>query len=245
MKSISKTLTFVFVLYAFTSFSQETDSTKIAAKKPKHEVRIIMENLFQRPSIVQYYYYPVYPNDNYSSTYQKLNEQYIYGLGYNYNWNKIGLRTRISLSSYKDTYNTNEISNVDTEGSMMRISLGVNYQKHLDKIVFFTGVDFSIVGMDYFIKNTNIQLNGDIYENSEDYSIGAIGIEPLCGFKFFLTQHFSFSSEIRLVLDSYEGDLEVISYDSNSNNTTQYTSDIEGNLNYLGPRGTISFNVHF
>lgn len=244
MKYLFKMIVFALVFGPFLSFGQESGIQK--DKKPKHEVRIIMENFLggkEQPLVNG----QIWNSSNFSNTgtYEFYNSKFNYGMGYNLNFNKFGIRTKVFYNSYDETYFDSSKKENKSESQLLRGSIGLNYQKNIDeKLILFVGVDVSYFKIELeqvqFSQNLNSSPDVSQYTN-----YNGIGIEPLVGFKYFLSNHFSLGSEIRFVRDTYKGNT-LITYDNSFGfNTLDYEIDFDGVHSRLGPKGSISLNVHF
>ncbi|MBL4594231.1 MAG: hypothetical protein JKX68_10505 [Flavobacteriales bacterium] len=236
----------LLMLISIFSFGQEekTKDEKQETKKPKHEVRIIMENFMGRTDV--YTNNQVWYSSNFSNpgTYEYYNNRFKYGLGYNLNFNKIGIRTKVFYNSYNETYFDRTKQENNSNAQMLRGSVGVNYRKNFEKVTLFFGVDVSYfkIDLEQIQYSTNLASYPDIHQFT---NYNGIGIEPLIGLNYFFSKHFSFSSEIRFIRDVYKGNT-LITYENYSGfNTPDYEIDFEGNYSNLGPKGSISLNVHF
>lgn len=236
----------VLLLLAQITVAQQNDSTKTLAKKPKHEVRIIMENFLEKQDVEQFY--QIWNSSNFSNTgtYEYYNNRLRYGLGYNFNLNKIGFRSRFFYSSYNDTFFDSRKTETASKGNMYRVSIGINYQKTLDKIILYAGIDFSSFKNDFDQVQRNLIEWGDGNEIKQNVEYSGYGIEPLVGFKYFFTNNFSVSSEIRFIADRFEGESLVTYFNSLVGSPDdEYLSTFDGSYSNLGPKGSISFNIHF
>jgi hypothetical protein len=240
------------MITSFFSYGQEEDmgGEKKESSKPKHEVRIISENIFGGNESYLYYN-PLAYGSSYSAAgmYEYLNNKFKYGVGYNFNLKKIGIRTKAFYNSFNETYSVQNQSENTSNSNMLRVSLGLNYQKELNNVTLFFGADLTYfnVGIDQYQSYNENSLYLDSYSK---ISYGGFGIEPVVGFNYFLSEHFSFSSEIRIIIDSYKGESE----NSNTYNggftgaqvtTETNNADFEGINKKIGPNGSISLNVHF
>lgn len=225
--------------------AQEEDAPKIKDKKPKNEVRLITENFLEKNEVLSNY--QVWSSTNFSNTgtYEYYNNKFRYGLGYNYNLNKIGFRSRLFYADYVDTYFDYNKTKTESNGKTLRVSFGLNYQKHFKKITLYIGLDYSYFQIDLEQTMDNPELWGtnNIIYQSTNYK--GNGIEPLIGFKYFFTNHFSVSSEIRFIADKFEGESSVTYYNYINSNNDNYDSTFDGSYSNLGPKGSISLNVHF
>lgn len=247
MKNLSKIVTLTLVVFSVVGFSQNGEEPKKENNKPKHEIRIIMENFLERQDVAEFY--QIWNSSNFSNTgtYEYYNNKLRYGLGYNFNLNKIGFRSRIFYSSYKDTFFDSRKTETTSNGLMYRVSIGMNYQKSFDKIVLYVGADFSSFKnvFDQIQKNPIEWGGGNEINQSVKYF--GYGIEPLVGFKYFFTNHFSVSSEIRFIIDSFDGETLVTYFNSvgTIGSNDEYLSTFDGRYTNLGPKGSISLNIHF
>ncbi|PCI93672.1 MAG: hypothetical protein COB15_15955 [Flavobacteriales bacterium] len=238
----------VLILISNFSFGQEKEvqKEKKESSKPKHEVRIIMENFLggkEEPLPNG----QIWSSSNFSNTgtYEFYDNKFNYGLGYNLNFDKIGVRTKVFYNSYDETYFDPSKNEINSKAKSLRSSIGLNYQNQIDvKLVLFIGIDASYFKIDLeqiqYARNHSSNLDITQYTN---YS--GIGIEPLVGFKYFLSSHFSIGSEIRFIRDSYKGNTLITYSNSSGFPAPDDEIDFEGNHTKLGPKGSISLNVHF
>lgn len=245
MNSLKKYLLVASILVSIVSFGQgeKMQEEKEKTKKPKHEVRIIMENFLERQEAINNS--QIWYSSNFSNTgsYEFYNSKFKYGLGYNFNFNKFGIRSKLFYNSYDDIAFDQQISEINSKAKHLRFSLGLNYQKHFEKITLFIGVD---VG--YF----KIELEQTQLPNSQNPNAGinsfneykGTSIEPLIGFKYFLSKHFSLGTEIRFIRDTYKGST-LVTYNNSFNNGTAYETKFDATNTSIGPKGSISLNVHF
>jgi hypothetical protein len=229
------------------SFGQEEKmkEEKEEAKKPKHEVRIIMENFFgNKDATIDNY--QVWNSSNFSNTgtYEFYNNKFKYGLGYNLNFNKFGIRTKVFYNSYNETYfDASKLEN-NSKAQSLRVSIGLNYQKHFEKLTLFVGIDVSYFKIN--LEQTQLSANPTSYPDISQFTnYTGTGIEPLMGFKYFLSKHFSIGSEIRFIRDNFKGNTLVTYNNISGFNTPDYEIDFDGNSTSIGPKGSISLNVHF
>lgn len=234
------------MLLAQITVAQKNDSTKTSAKKPKHEVRIIMENFLEKQDVQGNY--QIWYSSNFSNpgTYEYYNNRFKYGIGYNLNLNKFGVRSKIFYISYNETYFDASKQENNSNAQMMRVSIGLNYRKHLNNVILFFGIDVSYFNID--LQQIRYSENLASYPETKQFTnYKGIGIEPLVGFNYFLSTFFSVSSEIRFIRDSYEGNT-LITYENSIPpvaNAPDYEIDFSGNHLNIGPKGSISFNIHF
>ncbi|PCJ28776.1 MAG: hypothetical protein COA97_00090 [Flavobacteriales bacterium] len=248
MKPFYKCFLIILMLTPIFSFGQEEKmkEEKKETKKPKHEVRIIMENFFGKnneaaPYDLIYSYVAFDALDNYNIYKNKFS----YGLGYNYNMNHFGIRARFYYSSSSDSYIDLYAYEVESNHNQYKIGLGLVYQKHFEKLTFFVGADYLSFRMNaetITIYSTNIYKT----ESREVLEYKGYSIEPLLGIKCFVLNNFSISTELRLSFDKFTANRESIYVDFNNGFNNQNRSfDFEGHDNRIGPNGTISFNFHF
>ena len=108
----------------------------------------------------------------------------------------------------------------------------------------FFGVDISYFKIN--LEQTLLSTNPSSYPDTHQYTnYKGTGIEPLVGFRYFITEHFSFSSEIRFIRDAYKGNTLITYSNSFGGLPPDYELDFEGSHSKLGPNGSISLNVHF
>ena len=161
------------------------------------------------------------------------------------NFNKLGIRTKVFYNSYDETYFDSDKNENRSKAELFRGSIGLNYQKYIDeKLVLFVGVDVSYFKIDL----DQIQFSQDLNSSpdiSQHTSYNGIGIEPLVGFKYCLSNHFSVGSEIRFVRDTYKGNTSITYNNSSVFNIPDHEIDFDGAHSKLGPKGSISINVHF
>jgi hypothetical protein len=239
------------MLVSIFSFGQEEKmkEEKKEAKNPKHEVRIIMENFFGKNNeadpydqIVSYVVFDALDN------YNIYKSKFSYGLGYNYNLNHFGLRTRAYYSSSSDSHLDYNRYLVETNHSQYKVGLGLVYQKHFEKLTFFAGADYLIFEMNAnsLIKYSPNFPNVNTSESNEILKYKGYAIEPLLGLKYFVLKNFSISTELRLSIDKFNVDRKSIyTHYNNSNFDRDDSFNFDGHDNRIGPNGTISFNFHF
>lgn len=244
MEHLYKILLIAFVSISVLGFSQEAEEPKKEGSKPKHEIRIIMENFLEKNDVVSNY--QIWYSSNFSNvgTYEYYNNRFKYGLGYNLNLNKIGIRSKVFYNSYNETYFDASKQENNSNAKMLRASVGINYRKQLGKTVLFFGVDLSYFKMD--LEQIQYTSNPASYPDTRQFtSYNGLGVEPLVGFNYFFSDYFSFSSEIRVVRDDYKGNTLITYENSSGQNIPDYEIDFEGSHTNIGPKGSISLNVHF
>ncbi len=246
MKSLYHYFLVPFMLISIFSYGQEKkmEEEKKETKKLKHEVRIIMENFLERQDAVVNA--QIWNSSNFSNTgtYEFYNNKFKYGLGYNLNFKKFGIRTKGFYSTYNEIFFDTWGQENFTKSELLRISLGLNYQKHLEKITLFVGIDVSYfkIDLEQFQPSLNSSVTPDI---SQLTNYTGTGVEPLVGFKYFLSKNFSLGSEIRFIRDSFQGNT-LITYNNSFNfGLTNNETKFDGSHTKLGPKGSISLNVHF
>jgi hypothetical protein len=245
MNLLHKYFLVILMLFSFFSLAQDEKTPKEDKKstQPKNEIRLIVENFFGN-KIIDYAYYNstgiYYSYDASTNTY--FNNRFRYGLGYNFNFNRIGFRTKLFYSNYNETSTDSRNALSKTTATIFRGSLGVNYQKHLNRIVLFIGSDFGYFKSSLkYNFNTNTQ-TPSVSNQTNEYS--GISIQPLVGFKYFFNENFSISSEIRFIIDKYSG-VSDYTFDDSNGYLTNSKFSFDGTSTQLGPLGSISLNVHF
>jgi hypothetical protein len=248
MNSLKKYLSVALMLFSLISFGQEEKmiEEKKEAKKPKHEVRIIMENFFGKNNeadpydqIVNYIAFDALDN------YNIYKSKFSYGLGYNFNLNHFGIRTRGYYSSSSDAYIDYYGFEVESNHIQYKVGFGLVYQKQFKKLTFFTGIDYLTFNMS---AKTITKYLSSVYnqEGREVLEYKGFSIEPLFGIKCFLLKNFSISTELRLSFDKFNANRESIFVDYNyAQNNRDSSFDFDGHDNRVGPNGTVSFNFHF
>lgn len=238
MKNIDKTLLILLMLLSVLSFAQEKEKKEV--EEPKHEVRIIIENFLGDNNIEDNY--GIYNQSNFSSagTYEFYTKKFNYGLGYNLNFKNFGIRTKFFYTNYNEDYYGPRDELTTADANLFRVAVGGNYQKHFDKLLLFSGVDFGYFEIDLTQKRI-VDFSTNNYTQAVEYK--GYSFEPLVGFKYFLLDNFSISSEVRLIIDSYTGYSEIT---YRGNNLYQVDkNDFDGHSYQIGPSGSISLNVHF
>ena len=225
--------------------ASKMEGEKKGAEKPKHEVRIIMENFFgSQNEVIKNGQLWNSPNFSNTGTYEFYDNKFNYGLGYNLNLKKFGIRARVFYNSYHETYfDASKLEN-NSMSDLLRTSVGINYQKKFQKIVLFIGIDVSYfkINLEQVQRSSDLTTRPDI---SQFTKYNGIGIEPLVGFKYFLSQHFSIGSEIRFIRDTYKGNTLITYENSYGFNSPEYEINFDGNTTKIGPKGSVSLNVHF
>lgn len=245
---IRHTLILLCLLFSISLFAQEEETSK-KEKKPRHEVRLITENFFKEKLESDPYDLIIsYSLHDGIESYKNYADLYAYGLGYNYNLNNIGFRFRgyyMASSSTNLEYYGMEANN---EHNQYKLSFGINYQQQLDKLVMFAGIDFSLFQINASKLITSTYYNPQEIYHKTDVTVKyeGKGIEPVIGLKYFILKNFSISSEMRIMFDSFNGQItEVTTTNSPGGSNENYKSDFKGFDNRIGPKGSISLNVHF
>lgn len=239
----SKIIALVLVLFSIVGYAQDEDNSKKEQPKLKHEIRMISENFFSKKVMEDPYNSS---NSNLTDTYKAYTNLFNYGLGYNLNFKNIGFRTRLYYAASSDKSLAPRDVEVDSKHNQYRAALGINYQFQLNKIVLFTGIDFSMFQITDSQKSSSYMQTIYYYKYDNSITYKGYGIEPLVGLKYFITEHFSISSELRFIFDQIKGD---VTYNQDSADPSienyNYKTNFNGFTNRIGPNGSISLNIHF
>jgi hypothetical protein len=221
-------------LVSINLFSQGDTS---GVKKPRHELDIIIDDVFAKSPIINYPFVNDIYTPEYTITAQNIPK---IGLGYKFNFNHSALRAKFSYGSGQSTQNYSSNSNSDDYSVVsMQISLGYEFQKNMKKLQLFYGLDLFFNYTDLSTTNTNV--NNNTTYISKDVSLApGYGASPFVGVKYFVLPNLSISTEINFTTEKYKT-IDKTSY-TGCPETTSYTY---GSSTHIGPLGNIGINIHF
>lgn len=202
------------------------------SRKPRHELNIIVDDIFAKPLVIE----PTEYND-YLSEIQKIPKV---GLGYKVNYNHSAFRTKVSFgSSQNSTYSTVNDTKRDYSIVSTQLTIGYEWQKNMNNLQIFYGVDLFIDYNNLTTKNSSYYNSISYHSKNSSYTTG-FGVSPFLGIEYFVSPYLSFSTEINFTFESYKGKTK------NSNQSNNDTSiDLKGLNTRIGPIGNIGINVHF
>jgi len=138
--------------------------------------------------------------------------------------------TQSYLVNYKHYFNAKnairsglnlDLSSIKENGYFINTRIGYEFGKQNEKWRLFYGSDLS-----FFYSKSNLQPN-------KNYSLG---LEPLIGVKYYISKHFSISSEIKM---------NFYYYFYRNPNSFDPTANAEENQIFIGSVGMILLNYHF
>ena len=229
----------LIIILSIQFFMSKGQENKESIKKTKHELSIVVDDIFTKSS------YPIIYPSSYSSYYIDYytvdsNTPKI-GLGYKYHFSKSAIRTKISVGHRNNTTDDKQ-DQIKFNASSFNVKslIGYEFHKDISKTQIFYGVDLFI---DYYIvKNETTNSAGfTINTLSSKYKNTGFGISPLIGVKYFFNPIISISTEIKLNIESYSGE----STHEDSDDPDIEKSEISGINTNFGPLGQISLNIHF
>lgn len=210
-------------------YSQDNTSD---TKKMRHELNIIVDDIFAKTLIVDLSHY-----EDYTSV--VLNNPKI-GLGYKLNFNNSALRTKISFGSSQNSSNgpTNNSKSAYSTVST-QFNIGYEFQKDINKLQIFYGLDVFVAYNKLTTENSSIY-NSTSYKSKNSSNTLGFGASPFFGVKYFVIPNLSISTEINFTIETYK------STEKNSNQSNSTTStDSKGINTHIGPLGNIGINLHF
>lgn len=228
-----------FALLSIAVFGQENNE---GIPSSKHELSIVIDDIFAKTSYVNYpylystsslYYLPAYPTFELNTT--KV------GLGYKFHFKNSALRSKLSLGVRNNT-TENKIDTNKTENSFLAsgITLGYEFHKNIRKTQIFYGADLYVDYNKSSSKSSNVY-NSETYINESINTNMAFGISPLVGVKYFISPSISFSTELKFFIESFKNE-SIYKY---TGNTSDNKNDTSGMNTKFGPLGQLSINIHF
>ncbi len=201
--------------------------------KTHSELNIIIDDIFAKPPVI----------DPSTYDYSTSGIQYIpkVGIGYKLNFSRSALRTKLSIgSSQNSSDKLISDSKSDNSSVSMQYNVGYEWQKNMNKLQIFYGLDLFVSHNAITAKSVNAN-NSRIYRSEDSYKLTGFGASPFLGFEYFVIPHLSISTEINFTVESYKGESKNKS--SYQDNITRY--DLKGINTRIGPIGNIGFNLHF
>ena len=206
-----------------------------------HEISFSIDDIFSSKEI---------DHDPYESPYGYSNDLYNFftydlkitrlGFGYKYHFAKSALRSKLTFRQNKN----NIIKPGKEEKSdylLYELFLGYEFNKTLNKTQIFYGADLFFNYYNINAEYKNIAVGSESLE-SYKYKKTGFGISPLIGVKYFISPMISISSEMKFIIERYNGDY-IMDYDAYTPDTNhKYVFD--GNHFKIGPLGNISINIH-
>lgn len=238
------------VALAISTNSIQAQTKKIDFTSQKHEISVIVDDIFERNSIVQitpiyyenYYYFPEYTINEYAKGPE-------IGIGYKLNYTSFGLRSKLKFSNKNSEYsdaNNDNIGHSQTYISAVGM-LGIELHKNFSRSQLFYGLD----GF-YNYKKIHYEEKENTYYNGESTAkLNAAGFSPFIGLKYYITEHLSLSTEIKAIAEFYKLKNEYESRDYYYDPLSSYWGIIEreteekGSNFKIGPLGSLSVNIHF
>ncbi len=221
-----------FVYLSFVSIESFSQDNTSDTKKTRHELNIIVDDIFAKTLVADHSYYNDYTNS-------ALNSPKV-GLGYKLNFNNAALRTKISFGSNQNTSNgPANTSKSDYSSVATKFNIGYELQKDIDKLQIFYGLDVFLNYNALTLKNSSVH-NSASYDSKSSSNTLGFGTSPFFGVKYFVIPNLSISTEINFSIESYK------SSDKSSNQSNPETStDYKGMHTRIGPIGNIGINLHF
>lgn len=241
MAQFSKTL--LFLIFLFTSCYVDAQTVEKDTIRKNNEFSIIVDNIFSEvPAIIEEHYgWGWYPS-NTEFKFKGWMPPKV-GFGYKSHSKNAALRLKISFWSHSLTSKDNSSPEKNSESYFtFNALLGVEFQKRINKIQFFYGID-SFYNL-YNIKSIEKYQRGDpphSVTTKDIYKINGWGGSPFLGIKYFITPVFSLSTELKFHAEFFNGE-DVYKY---SENSEEDRKKIHGTDLRVGPLGQISFNYHF
>jgi hypothetical protein len=158
------------------------------------------------------------------------------GMRYKYHFNWISIR--VGMDFFYDE-NENKLSNNPNEyfqkSNNMKFILGAEKRALTNKkLHLYYGLDCYY---SYNISKFKNFMGINFSENKTE--LEAVGLSPLAGMRFFVTENISFGTEIKVSLEGYEN------ISLNRYNDVENKTKTTGTTFYMSPLGIISLNIHF
>ena len=221
-----------FIYLSLVSLELYSQGDTSDTSKPRHEFNIIVDDIFAKPLVID----PSEYND-YFSEIQNIPKV---GLGYKVNYNHSAFRTKVSFGSCQNsTHSPVNDTKSDYSTVSTQLTLGYEWQKDINKLQIFYGLDLFIDYNSLTMKNSSLY-NSISYHSKNSSNTTGFGTSPFLGVEYFVNPYLSFSTEINFTIESYKGK-DKVSNQSNNNTST----DLKGFNTRIGPIGNIGINLHF
>jgi len=202
---------FLLAIVLVMALSHEAAAQPYSAKH--NEISISIDNIFLKETVY-------FSDDDLVEIASRIPELC---LGYKFNFSNGAIRTRTSFSYNDSRYKPNEIITVKLQ-SLFSLGFNAGYEYHINmnKTQFFAGVEMGV----FYVKSKINSMS--YYASSTTSELLNVGVAPLAGIKYFISQSLSVSTELRLKFQYYE-----------------YGSSQKGYDISAGPLGNISINLMF
>lgn len=228
-----KSLLFACLIYlGLVSMELYAQDNPLGIKKTSQELNIIVDDVFARPLLID-------PSEYNEYTFEIQNVPKV-GLGYQINFNHSAFRTKLSWgSSQNSTHSPINDTKSDYSTVATQFTIGYEWQKNMNNIQLFYGLDFFIAYNTLTMKNSS-RYNSTAYHSKNSSSTTGFGASPFFGVEYFVNPRLSFSTEINFTIESYKGANKI------SNQSVKETStELKGLNTHIGPIGNIGINLHF
>ncbi len=238
-KQLNKTIVIVLLIFStvMSTYSQEFSRDSFNIKKT--EINIAVADIFARSSTADYYF----ADSSYINIPYRINSyEYVpevnFQLGAKFHTLKGAVRIScgFNYSNYSSVDKTNNSVEISYTGSNVRVATGYEWHYAIARVNIYYGADLS-----WALSNYNHKIIDGPNEIINKSNISYLGINPLLGVVYFITQNLSVGTEVRFTTEIYTGNEKI---DSPLNNST-HNYDINGLRTYLGPLGFVSVNIHF
>ena len=206
----------------------------------KNEINVQVDDIFAKNNIFSY----LYSGDSYESIslYILGMDAPSVGIGYKHYFTNAAVRFKLSNSSVASSYTTGSNDNHDSKYAFFRRSISGGYEIHkrLNRSMVFFGADAVIAFQGISTTEKISNYDGTYKDVESKYRGTSYGIRPFLGFKFYISQQFSVSSEYHFLFERY-----INRNISDVDREDQTTSESIGFKTSFGPLGQITFSFHF
>ncbi len=219
------------------SFSiQAQEETNYFAKK--NEINIQVDNIFASSDFINYIYLLEY--NELGGLYNFYYKTPSVGIGYKYHYAKGALRIKFSMSTLanKSSQEENDYDDYQYALHQEQFSAGYEFHNNIGRSQIFFGIDGTLgFQASKSISNTSYK---DTIERTNKSSAISFGVKPFLGFKVFISQNFSVSSEYHFLAEFYSGKSTY-----NVDETNERVVENSGYSSQFGPLGQLTFSFHF
>ncbi len=239
-----KKFVFAIIFLISTIFSNTViaqDNSQKQFNTQKTEFNIAITNLFSKNNLWPYYYIDGNGDFIYSSYsiwgYYPMTKLVV-GIKFHNPKGAVRLGTTFHYSNRKN-------ENLDGSKEIQKYSdfemgLYVGYEWHstFNRVNIYYGFD---VSSSYF----NYHYNNEYQSNTSEYKVNeiSIGVNPLLGINFFITQHLSIGTEVKFMMEYASGKSKSTNNGYYGQNESE--SKTSGFRTRFGPLGFLSINIHF
>lgn len=230
----------IVLLSGINSFAQNSNSD---SSKVKHEISIIIEDIFEKNSFPYYYEYYDRYDYIYYDQFNEDNSGAKIGLAYRLHFNNYAIRARVLFSSNNNTQNV--IDNNQAIYSRLNLGSFIGVERHLNinKAQLFYGFDFGLSKKKMSYKFDDFIL--EEYRQESDVKETSVIFSPLLGFKYHFHPAISISTELRFNIEKFYTDYQFKSRDTFDGSVSLIENKKDGLKTKLGPVGFLSLNFHF